>query len=305
MLAPAKRIPVILDTDIGGDIDDTWALVMLLNSPELDIRLILTTGHNTYYKAQIVARMLEIAGRTDIPIGLGEATSDTAGFQAAWLDSFDMNRYAGDVYRDGVTKLAQCVMGSPEVVTVIAIGPLGNLAAALRMQPEIASKARVIGMHGSIRKGYFGADRPSREYNVAAQPDAGRQVFAADWEMTIAPLDTCGTIVLTGEKYQEVLHSDRPLARALIENYRVWLQARKGMKDVQPGMLFERSTLLCDTEAVYLAFSEELVQIETLGVTVSEHGDTVIDPGAKPIRCATSWLDFAAFQDILVRRITA
>ena len=169
MLAPAKRIPVILDTDIGGDIDDTWALVMLLNSPELDIRLILTTGHNTYYKAQIVARMLEIAGRTDIPIGLGEAASDTAGFQAARIDSFEKNRYAGDVYRDGVTKLAQCVMGSPEVVTVIAIGPLGNLAAALRMQPEIASKARVFGMRGSIRKGYYGAGRRGRGYGVAAR----------------------------------------------------------------------------------------------------------------------------------------
>jgi len=304
-MAPANKIPVILDTDIGGDIDDTWALVMLLNSPELDIRLILTTGHNTGYKARIVARMLEIAGRTDIPIGVGEPSSDAPGFQAAWLDGFDMSRYAGAVHGDGIARLTQCVMESSEIVTIIAIGPLGSIAAALRMQPAIAHKARVIGMHGSIRKGYFGADRPSREYNVAAEPDACRQVFAADWEVTIAPLDTCGTIVLTGEKYQQILHSGRPLARALIENYQIWLQAREGIGDTRPDMLCERSTLLCDTEAVYLAFSETLVQIETLGVAVTEQGDTVIDPGAKKIRCATSWLDFAAFQDILVRRITA
>lgn len=300
-----KKIPVILDTDIGGDIDDTWALVMLLNSPELDIRLILTTSHNTWYKARIVARMLEIAGRTDIPIGVGEPSSDAPGFQAAWLEGFDMSRYAGAVYGDGVARLAQCVMESPEIVTILAIGPLGSVAAALRLQPAIAYKARVIGMHGSIRKGYFGADRPSREYNVAVQPDACRQVFAANWEVTIAPLDTCGTIFLTGDRYQQVLKSGKPLARALIENYQIWLQAREGMDDTRPDMLFERSTLLCDTEAIYLAFSEALVQIENLGIAVTEQGDTVIDPDAKKIRCATAWLDFAAFQDMLVSRITA
>lgn len=66
-----KRIPVILDTDIGGDIDDTWALAMLLNSPELDLKLVVTDTGNTTYRAKVAAKLLEVAGRTDVPIGIG------------------------------------------------------------------------------------------------------------------------------------------------------------------------------------------------------------------------------------------
>jgi len=66
-----KKIPVILDTDIGFDIDDLWALVMILKSPELDIKLITTDTGDTYYRAKLVAKTLEIANRTDIPIGVG------------------------------------------------------------------------------------------------------------------------------------------------------------------------------------------------------------------------------------------
>jgi hypothetical protein len=82
---PAGRIPVILDTDIGTDIDDTWALVMLLNSPELDLRLVVTETGDTTYRAKIVARMLEIAGRTDVPIGIGIPFDDVFDPQAQWV----------------------------------------------------------------------------------------------------------------------------------------------------------------------------------------------------------------------------
>lgn len=66
-------IPVILDTDIGLDVDDVWALAHLLNCPELDIKLITTCTGDTTYRAALVAKMLEVAGRTDISIGVGLA----------------------------------------------------------------------------------------------------------------------------------------------------------------------------------------------------------------------------------------
>ena len=66
-----RKIPVIFDTDICDDIDDTWALAALLKSPELDVRLITTAVGNTEAKAKVVAKFLETVGRTDIPIGIG------------------------------------------------------------------------------------------------------------------------------------------------------------------------------------------------------------------------------------------
>ena len=76
-----KRIPVILDTDIGSDIDDTWALAMLLQSPELEPRLIVTESGDTVYRAKIVAKILERSEREEIPIGIGLYISKEAGPQ--------------------------------------------------------------------------------------------------------------------------------------------------------------------------------------------------------------------------------
>ena len=66
-----KRIPVIIDTDIGTDIDDTWAVLMALNSPELDIKLIVSSTGDTILRAALLAKFLDRCGRTDIPIGIG------------------------------------------------------------------------------------------------------------------------------------------------------------------------------------------------------------------------------------------
>ena len=62
---------VLLDTDIGTDIDDTWALAMLLNCPEIDLAAVVTTHGDVGYRAALAARILEIAGRTDVAVGAG------------------------------------------------------------------------------------------------------------------------------------------------------------------------------------------------------------------------------------------
>ena len=119
--------------------------------------------------------------------------------------------------------------------------------------------------------------------------------------MTITPLDTCGLVSLRGEKYGQVYDCEDPLTQALIENYRAWCKAHSKMPDdrVERG-----STTLFDTVAVYLAFSEELLVMEELGIRVTDDGYTVIDEGAKKIRCAMEWKDLSAFEDLLVERLT-
>src|SRR3972149_7582281 len=71
-----EKIPVILDTDICDDIDDTWALALLLQSPEFDIKLITTAVGDTSAKTKVVAKFLQTTGRTDIPIGTGLTAGD-------------------------------------------------------------------------------------------------------------------------------------------------------------------------------------------------------------------------------------
>lgn len=302
-----QKRPVILDTDIGGDIDDTWALAMMLNSPELDVRMILTEGGDTLYRAKIVAKMLEIAGRTDIPVGIGINTSHLVENeikpQEAWVVDYDIGRYPGSVFTDGVGVLTDILMKSKETITIIAIGPLTNLAEALRRCPEIVSKAKFVGMQGNIRSFFDKLDRVVPEYNVKTDPLASRKVFEASWDMTITPLDTCGLIILKNERYSKVYTSKSILAQVVMENYRIWVSFLKNQMD--PRKFERESSILFDTVAVYLAISEDYLEMERLGIKVTEDAYTLIDEHAKQMDCAMEWKDMEAFEDFLVQRITA
>jgi inosine-uridine nucleoside N-ribohydrolase len=155
-------------------------------------------------------------------------------------------------------------------------------------------------MHGSVRLGYGSSAEVSAEYNVRADPLACRRAFAAGWEVTITPLDTCGLVTLAGAKYARVRDCPDPLTQAVIENYGIWAQHVAWTKvDAE-----SHSSTLFDTVAVYLAFAEDLLAIEDLGIRVTEDGYTRIDDEAPVVRCATGWRDLAAFEDLLVKRLT-
>ena len=299
-----KPTPVILDTDIGGDIDDTWALALLLKCPELDVRLVVTdTGDTRFYRAKLVARMLDIAGRADIPIGVGLPTADQRGShshaQGRWVEDYRMSDYPGRIHDDGVQAMIDTIMASDERITLICIGPMPNIREALRRQPAIADRVRFVGMLGSIRRDHLGGP-PMPETNVVVDIAAAQAAFTAGWDMTITPLDTCGVVSLDGDRYQRVLECKDPVVQAVIENYRFW-ETAKGI-----GPKADRaSSILFDTVAVYLAFADDLVVMEDFGIRVDDQGYTRIDPSAKVVRCATEWRDYPGFQDWLVDRLTS
>ncbi len=293
----AGKTPVILDTDIGDDIDDTWALAMLLKSPELDLKLVVGDTGNALYRARLIARLLEIAERTDISVGMGLNQGVQPGHenQQPWIEDYRLERYPGTVHADGVQAMIDVIMASSRPVTLLCIGPVPNIAEALRREPRIAGKCRLVGMYGCVRHGCDGAPQIHVEWNVRADVKSSQALFTAPWlEMVITPLDTCGQVCLKGDKYKAVCDSADPLTRAVIENYRIWL---KGQAD-------EQSTILFDTVAVYLAFADDLLVMEKLGIRVTDDGFTRIDEKARHMRVATEWKDLPAYEDLLVRRLT-
>jgi inosine-uridine nucleoside N-ribohydrolase len=309
---------LVFDTDIGTDIDDTWALAMLLGCPELDLKLVTTATGDTTYRARIVAGMLAAAGRDDVPIGVGVKTALLEGVppepQGGFAAEVDLDSHRGGVHQDGVSALIECVMGSEEPVTVVAVGPLTNVGAALEREPRIAERAKFIGMHGWIRE--LGtkdgkAQAPSPEYNVVCDVAACRATFAANWEKTITPIDTCGQIVLRGELYRQVRDTQTPVIQAMLRNYDEWALAWPDIAQTaedygdQPGIPYwqQRSTVLFDTVGVYLAYDESLLNIEQLGIVVEDDGLTRESPGAPELRVATSWRDRDRFEAHLVERL--
>ncbi|MFZ4506961.1 MAG: nucleoside hydrolase [Fimbriimonas sp.] len=304
----AKRIPVVLLTDIGDDIDDTWALGLLLQCSEFDLKLIVTDYGKAQYRARIIAKFLQETEHERVPIGLGPDPKTGAmsppgeNNQAPWIKGFELANYRGKVHQDGVKALIDTVMRSREQVTILAIGPVTTLAAALEREPRIATKARVVGMHGSVRKGYGNQPTPSKEYNVERDIPACQKVFRAAWPMLITPLDTCGLVSIHTERYKKLLSSRNKIVTTILANYAIWEAAvnRRQDRTLNPN----QSSTLFDTAAVYLALADHsLMRTERLKIAVNDQGFTVENPNGKEMEVALAWNDLGAFHDFLVERL--
>jgi inosine-uridine nucleoside N-ribohydrolase len=305
--AGPARIPVILVTDIGSDIDDSWALALALRSPELDLKLVLTDPADTQYRAVVAAKFLQEAGHGDVPVGIGDNSGpmgDNSKTLTPWIAGYDIGKYPGKVYQDGIAALIDVVENSPAPVTIIAIGPVHSLAMALARAPDIAAKCRLVGMYGSFDVGYGGGP-PSAETNVRVDPAALRAVLSAPWrDILLTPLDTCGLVSLAGERYHAIWSATGdPMLRALIESYCIFAPLQTWMKC---DYFATRSTTLFDCVAVYLAYSEDLVETETIAFQVTDDGYTRRSAaGPFKARVAIRWRNRDGFEAQLAGRLLA
>jgi inosine-uridine nucleoside N-ribohydrolase len=299
------RTPVILVTDIGTDIDDSWALALALRSPELDLKLVVTDPADTVYRASVAAKFLQDSGHGDIPIAIGDNSGpmgDSFRTLTAWISGYDIGKYPGKVYKDGVAALIDTIEASPAPVTVIAIGPVNSIALALKRAPDIAAKCRFVGMFGSFDVGY-GEGAPSAETNVRVNPQGLRTVLAAPWrDILLTPLDTCGSVGLSGDRYHAIWSATGdPMLRSLIESYCLFAPTQNWMTC---NFFSVRSTTLFDCVAVYLAYSEELVVTETDSFDVTDDGYTRrSSTGPYKARVAIRWKNKDGFEAQLAGRL--
>ena len=278
LLEQGKKIPVIFDTDIGGDIDDTWALLYLTQCPEFDIRLVATDAGMGIYRTRLAAKFLAACGRDEIPLAISHGGRDGLGNQRDWVGDYDLDSYAGTVHDDAVEAIIKTIHGSSDPVTLICVGAVPNIAEALRRDPTICRNSRFVGMHGAIDVGYGGRPPAVPEANVRSDPTALREVLAADWQCSITPLDTCGILDLQGEQYATVYQSEATGIRELMENYRAWLTRVTWLKTKPDPRV--RSTTLFDLVAVYMGYSEALLEMQNLHIKVEDNGMTSKDPSA-------------------------
>ena len=183
---------VILDTDIGDDIDDAFALALVLRSPELHLLGVETAFGDTELRARLVDRYLAAVGRRDIPVLAGVATQTTNHMsQAAYALQWPERKHA-----DAVPFLLGQIRAHPGQITLIAIGPLFNIQAAIARDPATFKKLkRVVIMGGSIYRGYDGknGDRntpPSPEWNILCDPAGARALLASGVPLYVMPLDS-------------------------------------------------------------------------------------------------------------------
>ena len=270
----SQPTPVIIDTDIGSYIDDSFAIAFALQSREyLDVKLIVTCTDNTTARAKVAAKLLTIAGRDDIPLGIGRGNDNqTRHTLWDWAEDFDLSSYKGGVYQDGVDQMAKIILDSETLVDIIAIGPMTNFPLLLQKYPDVVKKARIRAMAGSIYRGYNDSLKPTNEYNVRLCPHCLDMVLRAGWEVTITPLDTSGLANLTAQCLQKVIASSNAWSFGLDAHTLYWCTAGPCKLDVS-------TVVLPDTVATLLTLPNitNFVRIEELNLIVTETGFTKIN----------------------------
>ena len=199
----ASRIPIVLDCDPGHD--DAIALLLALASPEVEVLGVTTTyGNQTLEKTTANAlRVLELAGRTDIGVAAGADRPLTRDVVVAahvhgesGLDGTALPEPGTDaVSSDASTFVAECIGHAEAPVTLVATGPLTNLARYLDAHGT-EGVARIVLMGGSIGEGNF---TPAAEFNIWCDPEAARTVFTSELGVTMVGLDVTHKAILDPE----------------------------------------------------------------------------------------------------------
>ncbi len=289
-------VPVIIDTDIGQDIDDTWAIAMIRGMPQIDIKLITTATGDTYKRAAMAIKLLRLMGRVDIPVAAGLKTGDTVGAQQPWLEESDIESCDSVICTDYIGKMADVVRSSPVPVSIVGIAPLTNIAGFIDSHPDLISKCKFIGMLGSLYRNYDDREGAIAEYNIVQDIAAAQTVLKADWlDCLITPLDTCGSVRIEGEFYRQLKESKDPLISEIIKAYKIW---NSGVD--MPDESDFRTSVLYDTVAVYLAVEQKHLNIEALNIIIDDDGMMKVNKDGKSIRCATSWKDKEGFIEYLL-----
>jgi inosine-uridine nucleoside N-ribohydrolase len=259
---------VIIDTDIGDDIDDAFALALALRSPELQIIGITTTFGDTETRAKLVDRFLAEVGRPDIPVAAGAPTASRG--------TFTQRRYAEGghdrkpSHPDAVAFVLEQIRRYPGQVTLIAIGPLMNVGAAIDKDAATFRKLkRVVMMGGSIKRGYgdlgFGPPRPPQpEWNILNDIPSAQKLFASGVPLFVMPLDST-QLKLDEVKRNFLFSQGTPLTDSLTLLYHQWGQ--------------ETPTLF-DPMTIAFLVNPALCPVQPMRIRVDEKGFTRVDLGS-------------------------
>ncbi len=221
--------PILLDTDLGSDVDDALALGLVLAAPEaLDLVAVTTVAGDTKARAWATARLLGLAGRTDVEVcaGAGEPLARRNRF--AWRDIETQGYPEGpDALRSDEPAPERIVRAAREVpgLELVAIGPMTNLARALALDPKLPKRvAGLTLMGGHIRRVAIGELEcsPGIDYNLCSDPEATMMVLGAGFPTHLVTADVTLQVWMTEADREALARAPGPVARTLADLVRLW-----------------------------------------------------------------------------------
>ena len=315
---------VILDTDIGTDVDDALALVLAAGSPELQIDAVTTVHADAPLRARIARRLLLLAGREDIPVVAGASLPlqlplpeafhwqprlwghEGVGIlgEAELSQSDDLESCRDDAARF----IVDHVTAHPGGVSLITIGPLTNVGRALELRPGIANLIRDLTVMGGLVDDTKLDWPPQMETNLNADPKAAQIVLDSTIPTTLIPLEVTTQTYLTGAQREEVRSWNTPLSAALsalmdgmMDNFDLFAE-RVGL----PEGIFRERTLLIDPIAIYAAMACRLIDVRRQSVRLEVRNRvlrTMREPAGTPNMNVCVDVDVDGFVDFWIDRV--
>ena len=257
---------IILDTDIGDDIDDALALAFALMCQKIELLGVTTVFRDTVRRAELACCVLEALGRGDVAV--------YAGLGKPLLDPVDDGREAVDAHRPrqmqaierypastrpaagrAVDFIVDTVMGGDGDVSLVPIGPLTNIACAFALEPRMADKARICLMGGCT-------NRAQPEWNALCDPEAARIVFGTGAPITMVGLDVTERCRMSYGQVRAIGAVDRPINRLCLELIHLW-----GGDDPEPR------PLLHDPLAVGMVFDPTFCETQPMRIEVETRSE--------------------------------
>lgn len=225
--------PLILDTDIGTDIDDAYALVLAASSPALDLRAVTTVNGDTELRAAIARRLLLQMGRAELPVGAGLRSSLSPGEPIGWAgfegQGIDLDGLGPEGLAPGgalglLSELVVRAWREAAPLTIVTIGAMTNLAALLDELPRaaLAGIAGVVSMASNY--GGKGEEAALPEHNVACDPVAFERVLRSGLPLRLVGLNVTKRVPMDRARMERLTRGG-PLGASLRGMHEVWFQA--------------------------------------------------------------------------------
>lgn len=275
---PVEPTPILFDTDIGTDIDDAYALALILRSPELELVGVTTVAGDAVARARLAAKLLAVegGGAARIPVYAGTSTATQYIRQTEWAAGFTSPALHTE---GGVAFMRAQIEARPGALTIVAVGELTNVAALLTSSPDIAKKIKRIAlMGGAVRRGGQPGSAPQPEWNIKSNAAAAQVVFASGVPLVVGPLDATADLKMLPEHRVRVFARGTPLTDALAALDFIWRHTNNWKGE---------TPILFDLLPIAALYQQDIATWETMHVAVDADGLTR-QVGGKPANASVA-----------------
>lgn len=303
---------VLLDTDIGSDVDDALALLFGLRCPRLSLDGVTTVYGKSDLRAKIARKITHLANRNDIPVAVGEAIPLRTIYDGTWETGFEGVGILSEeekeaplaalgIRDDAAGFLVETVMNAPQKYTLVAIGALTNIAKAITREPRVVGAVKQVYIMGGalcfpdpfyLNRGNT-ATEP--EHNIACDVDAAQLVFRSPIPKTLFPLDVTSQARIAREDFDQLdwLDDAGVAVKSLVD---VWFRYRN---IVYGGKV----DFTCAHDPLTLAgvVYPELTSKITLPLQINDNGVMTVG-GDAPVSVAYN-LNYDLFKEIFLTTI--